>query len=125
MFGQIKDKVDGFTKTDDGIYYKTQKAGSGPVCGSGKKVTVGYKLTLPTGQIVDASEEFVSGAHAAIDFTTGAGQMIPGFDLMVQEMKYGETRTIMLPPAMAYGDMAPQIGLPADTYLIFDIKLIK
>ena len=125
MFGQIKDKVDGFTKTDDGIYYKTQKAGSGPVCGSGKKVTVGYKLTLPTGQIVDASEEFVSGAHAAIDFTTGAGQMIPGFDLMVQEMKYGETRTIMLPPAMAYGDMAPQIGLPPDTYLIFDIKLIK
>ncbi len=125
MFGQIKDKVDGFKKTDDGIYFKTQKAGSGPVCGKGKKVTVGYKLTLPTGEIVDASEEFVSGAHAAIDFTTGAGQMIPGFDLMVQEMKYGETRTIMLPPAMAYGDMAPQIGLPADTYLIFDIKLIK
>ena len=53
---------------------------------SGKKVTVGYKLTLPTGQIVDASEEFVSGAHAAIDFTTGAGQMIPGFDEMVQQM---------------------------------------
>ena len=51
--------------------------------------------------------------------------MIPGFDLMVQEMKYGETRTVILPPAMAYGDMAPQIGLPADTYLIFDIKLIK
>ena len=125
MFVQIKNKIDGFTKTDDGIYYKVQKAGSGSVCGKGKNVTVGYKLSLPTGQVVDASEEFVTGAHAAIDFTTGAGQMIPGFDLMVQEMKVGETRTIILPPAMAYGDMAPQIGLPADTYLIFDVKLIK
>ena len=36
MFGQIKDKIDGFTKTDDGIYYKVVKAGSGSVCGKGK-----------------------------------------------------------------------------------------
>ena len=125
MFGQIKDKIDGFTKTDDGIYYKVQKAGTGSVCGKGKKVTVEYKLTLPTGQIVDASKEFHPQGHEPIEFTTGARQMISGFDLMVQEMKYGETRTAILPPAMAYGDMAPQMGLPADTYLIFDIKLIK
>ena len=125
MFGQIKYKIDGFTKTDDGIYYKVVKAGSGSVCGKGKKVTVEYKGYLPTGQIFDASKEFHPQGHEPLDFTTAGGQMISGFDLMVQEMKYGETRTIYLPPAMAYGDMAPQIGLPADTYLCFDIKLVK
>ncbi len=125
MFGQIKDKIDGFTKTDDGIYFKVQKAGSGSVCGKGKKVSVEYKGYLPDGQIFDASKEFHPQGHEPIEFTTAGGQMIPGFDVMVQEMKYGETRTIYLPPAMAYGDMAPQIGLPADTYLCFDIKLVK
>ena len=125
MFKQIENKVDGFKKTSDGIYYKIQKAGSGKVCGKGKKVTVEYKGYLPDGQIFDASKEFHPQGHDPIDFTTGSGNMISGFDLMVQEMSYGETRTIYLPPAMAYGDMAPQIGLPADTYLCFDIKLVK
>ena len=125
MFRQIEGKVDGFTKTKDGIYYKIQEQGSGAVCGNGKTVTVEYKLELPTGELLDVTQEFHPQGHEAISFKTGAGKVIPGWDIMVSEMKYGETRIFMLPPKMGYGDMAAYYGLPADTYLIFTTHLVK
>lgn len=125
MFKQIEGKVDGFTKTKDAIYYKTIKQGNGAVCGKGKNVTIEYKVELPTGQIVDASQEFHPQGHKAFSFVTGEGGVIEGWDIMVSEMKYGETRVFMLPPKMAYGDMAQMYGLPPDTYLIFTCHLVK
>ncbi|NCB17632.1 MAG: peptidylprolyl isomerase, partial [Synergistales bacterium] len=38
-----------------------------------------------------------------LEFTVGAGQMIPGFDSGVVGMKVGEERTLVLPPDQAYG----------------------
>ena len=125
MLPQIEKKIQGFTRTDDGIYYKILKQGSGAVCGKGKTVTVEYKLELPTGEILDASQEFDPKRHEAISFRTGGGEVIPGWDIMVSEMKYGETRIFMIPPKMGYGDMAPYYGLPSDTYLIFTARLVK
>ena len=120
--------IEGCEKSKSGIYYKVLKQGSGPVCGKGKKVTVEYKLYLPdTKQILDVTSGFHPQGHEPIDFTTGAGQMIPGFDKMVSQMKYGETRTMILPPATAYGPMGgiPQLGVGADDYICFDVTLIK
>ena len=115
-------------KDEDGIFYKITKKGSGPVCGKGKTVTVEYKLYMPdTKQILDASSAFHPQGHEAIEFKTGSGQMIPGFDKMVSQMKYGETRTMVLPPAQAYGPMGgiPQLGVSADDYICFDVTLVK
>ncbi len=125
---KIADVIKGCEKDDEGIYYKITKQGSGSVCGKGKKVTVEYKLYLPdTKQILDVTSGFHPQGHEPIDFTTGAGQMIPGFDKMVSQMKYGETRTMILPPATAYGPMGgiPQLGVSADDYICFDVTLIK
>ena len=125
---KIADVIKGCEKDDEGIYYKITKQGSGKVCGNGKKVTVEYKLYLPdTKQILDVTSGFHPQGHEPIDFTTGAGQMIPGFDKMVSQMKYGETRTMVLPPATAYGPMGgiPQLGVSADDYLCFDVTLVK
>ena len=94
------------TKTADGIYYKVTKEGSGITCGAGKNVAVHY-----TGYF--------------LDFKTGAHQMIPGFDVMVQEMKVGEKRTVVLPPSMAYGDAGAGGVIPGGAYIAFDIELVK
>ena len=118
--------IEGCEKSKSGIYYQILKQGSGPVCGKGKKVTVEYKGYLPDGQIFDASKEFHPQGHEPIDFTTAGGQMIPGFDEMVQEMKYGETRKMVIPPELAYGSYGvPQAGIPGDSYICFDVKLVK
>ncbi|MBP5518970.1 MAG: peptidylprolyl isomerase [Treponema sp.] len=118
--------IEGCSKTDSGIYYQILKNGSGLVCGKGKKVTVEYKGYLPNGQIFDASKEFHPQGHEPISFTVGAGEMIPGFDEMVQEMKYGETRKMVIPPELAYGAYGiPQAGIPGNSYICFDVKLVK
>lgn len=108
------------TKTADGIYYKVTKEGSGVACGSGKNVAVHYTGYFLDGQVFDSSQ-----GRGTLDFKTGAHQMISGFDVMVQEMKVGEKRTVVLPPSMAYGDAGAGGVIPGGAYIAFDIELVK
>ena len=108
------------TKTADGIYYKVTKEGSGITCGAGKNVAVHYTGYFLEGQVFDSSQ-----GRGTLDFRTGAHQMIPGFDVMVQEMKVGEKRTVVLPPSMAYGDAGAGGVIPGGAYIAFDIELVK
>lgn len=113
-------------KTANGIYFKIIEEGKGAVAGKNKDVTVEYIGYLPDGMIFDASRGFHPQGHEPLDFKTASGMMIPGFDQMVQEMKYGETRMIVIPPELAYGDIGvPQAGISGGTYICFNVKLVK
>jgi len=116
--------IEGCEKTENGIYYKVLKEGSGKVVGNKKNVKVDYKGYLVDGSIFDASSGFHPQGHEALEFTTGAGQMIPGFDQMVQEMKLGETRKMVLPPELAYGERGYPGVIPGGAYICFDVKVI-
>ena len=100
--------------------FKITKEGSGNTCGKGKHVYVAYKGYLVDGKVFDSSE-----GRGDLDFTTGAGQMIPGFDIMVQNMKRGESRTIVLPPDLAYGEQGYPGVIPPASYIAFDVTLNK
>ena len=113
------------TKTDNGIYFQILEEGKGNPTGKGKNVTVEYMGYLLDGTIFDVSKGMHPQGHEPLDFKTNAGQMIPGFDLMVQEMKLGETRKIVLPPALAYGDRGYPGVIPPKAYICFNVKLIK
>lgn len=115
----------GFKKDSNGIYFKTTKEGSGSVCGKNKNVTVEYKGYLVDGTVFDGSAKLLKGGHEPLDFQTAAGQMIPGFDIMVQEMKKGEVRTIVIPSDLAYGDRGYPGVIPGGAYIAFDIELVK
>ena len=118
--------VEGCTKHDSGVYFKILKEGKGNPTGKGKKVSVEYKGYLPEGNIFDATKEFHPQGHEPLNFTTDGGEMIPGFDIMVQEMKLGETRKMVIPPELAYGPYGiPQAGIPGNAYICFDVTLIK
>ncbi len=117
--------IEGCEKTKDGIYYKILDEGTGNVVGKGKHVTVDYKGYLVDGSLFDASSGFHPQGHDPLDFTTGAGQMIPGFDMMVQEMKLGETRKMVLPPELAYGERGYPGVIPSGAYICFDVKVLK
>ena len=110
----------GFEKTLEGIYFKIQKAGTGAKAGKGKNVAVDYKGYLVNGNVFDSSE-----GREPLAFKTASGQMIPGFDIMVQDMKIGEKRTIVLPPDMAYGDQGAGGVIPGGAYIAFDVELVK
>ncbi|OUO87135.1 peptidylprolyl isomerase [Gordonibacter sp. An230] len=66
----------------------------------GKKVKVHYTGTLDDGTTFDSSVE----RGEPIEFTCMAGQMIPGFDAAVKDMAAGETKTVRIPAAEAYGE---------------------
>ena len=117
--------IKGCEKTKEGIYYKITEAGSGNKVGNGTNVTVGYCGYLVDGTLFDASKEFHPQGHEPMSFVTGAGKMISGFDIMVQDMKKGETRTIILPPELAYGDRGYPGVIPGGAYICFDIKVLK
>jgi len=116
--------IEGCEKTKDGIYYRIEKEGTGEVCGKGKNVSVEYKGYLVEGTLFDASKGFHPQGHDPLDFQTGAGQMIPGFDTMVQEMKKGEVRHMVLPPEQAYGESGYPGVIPGGAYICFDVELL-
>lgn len=69
----------------------------------GKKVKAHYRGTLDDGTQFDSSYD----RGEPLEFTCGAGQMIPGFDAAVEEMAVGEKKTVHLEPKDAYGERDP------------------
>ena len=66
---------------------------------AGNKVKVHYKGTLTDGTVFDSSE-----GREPLEFTVGKGEMIAGFDRAVNGMSAGDTKTVTIPSAEAYGD---------------------
>jgi len=75
------------------------------VVAEGDAISVHYIGTLEGGEIFDASRE----RGSTLDFTVGAGQMIPGFDAAVRGMTAGEIKTVRLAPADAYRDRSEDL----------------
>jgi len=72
------------------------------VVGKGDTVTVHYKGTLEDGSVFDSSYD-----RGPISFTTGAGQMIRGFETNILGMNLGQTKKFTIPHTEAYGDHDP------------------
>lgn len=62
-------------------------------------VKVHYTGKLKDGQIFDTSE-----GKEPIEFTLGQGQLIPGFEKGLLDMKVNEKKTITIPKEEAYGE---------------------
>ena len=110
----------GFEKLENGLRYKILKEGKGDKVGTGKQVTCKYKGYFVNGRVFDSTD-----MHDPIKFEPGAGQMIPGFDMMVQDMKLNEKRTVLLPPDLAYGERGAGRVIPPNTPIMFDIEVIE
>jgi len=102
------------------VDYKILKEGTGDKVGIVKQVSVHYTGYLQDGTVFDSSE-----GRGTLDFITGAGQMITGFDAMVQDMKVGEKRKIILPPEVAYGSRGAGDVIPPNATISFDVELVS
>ncbi len=56
-----------------------------------------------TGKLTDGTVFDSSVGRDPLEFTQGAGQMIAGFDKAVLGMKVGQSKTVTIPAAEAYG----------------------
>jgi FKBP-type peptidyl-prolyl cis-trans isomerase len=107
----------GGTQVEDVLVGKGQEATPG------RSVTVHYTGWLyQSGKRTKKFDSSVGGEP--FTFTLGAGDVIKGWDAGVVGMKVGGKRTLILPPAMAYGSEGDET-IPANSWLIFDIQLLK
>lgn len=63
------------------------------------KVKVHYTGKLSNGEVFDSSLE-----REPMEFVVGQGQLIPGFENGIKDMKVNEKKTIVIPTAEAYGE---------------------
>ncbi|HEX9952060.1 MAG TPA: FKBP-type peptidyl-prolyl cis-trans isomerase [Rubricoccaceae bacterium] len=61
-----------------------------------------------TGTLADGTEFDSSRGREPLRFTLGAGQVVPGFDRAVDGMAEGQTQTVTIPAAEAYGEHDPE-----------------
>ena len=98
------------------------KEGTGEqVTKPGDTISVHYTGVLTNGQKFDSSvdrgEPFV--------FTVGVGQVIPGWDQSLIDMKVGERRRIFIPSALAYAETGAGNVIPPNAGLIFEVELME
>lgn len=70
----------------------------------GDTIKVHYTGSLDNGTVFDSSE-----GRDPLEFTVGAHRVIPGFEKGVIGLKVGETKTIHIPAAEAYGPVRPEL----------------
>jgi FKBP-type peptidyl-prolyl cis-trans isomerase len=114
-----------------------QVAGQDAVVGTGatavpnSRVEVLYVGMLEDGTVFDSS---ANNDNQPFAFTLGEPGVIPGFQFGINGMKEGGERRISIPPELGYGnvdvhqdqnDPTSPIIIPANSTLIFDVKLIK
>jgi FKBP-type peptidyl-prolyl cis-trans isomerase FkpA len=96
--------------------------GTGTVTATGSLATVAY-----TGWLYDAGRTDGKGSQfdssPSYTFRLGAGTVIKGWDQGVPGMRVGGQRRLVIPPELAYGNVSPGPGIPANATLVFDITL--
>ncbi|TVY83432.1 FK506-binding protein [Lachnellula suecica] len=106
-------------KTVNGVKIDDKKLGAGPAVKNGDKVGVRYIGKLLDGKVFDSNK-----SGKPFEFKVGKKEVIPGWDTGVLGMSVGGERRLTIPPKLAYGSKNLP-GLPANSTLNFDIKLIK
>jgi FKBP-type peptidyl-prolyl cis-trans isomerase FkpA len=103
------------------------KAGAGEGITAGKVAVVQYTGWLYEGTATDnKGRQFDSSRTLGqpFRFPLGTGQVIKGWDQGVLGMKIGESRRLIIPADLAYGDNGAGGVIPPGATLIFDIELL-
>jgi FKBP-type peptidyl-prolyl cis-trans isomerase len=108
-------------KTTTGIRYVILREGEGESPKPGDKVNVLYVGQLLNGKTFDEAKD----PTQPFTFRIRREAVIEGWDQVLQLMKRGEKRLVIVPPELAYGTRGqpPKIGRNAT--LVFEIELLS
>ncbi|SDW15072.1 FKBP-type peptidyl-prolyl cis-trans isomerase [Flavobacterium degerlachei] len=104
------------TKTDSGLYYVVNEAGTGTQPTASSNVTVAYKGYFTNGNVFDKSTD------QGISF--GLNQVIKGWTEGIPYFKEGGNGILLIPSHLGYGSNGSG-PIPGGSVLVFDVKLIK
>jgi FKBP-type peptidyl-prolyl cis-trans isomerase FkpA len=103
-------------KSDSGLYYIINEAGTGTQPTASSNVTVAYKGYFTNGNVFDQS--------TAQGISFGLNQVIKGWTEGIPHFKAGGSGILLIPARLGYGsnDSGP---IPGGSVLIFEVKLIS
>jgi len=122
-----------FSQTKQGTTGATELVKSEVIIGTGEEATVGKMAEVHyTGWLFDPAGPLNKGKkfdssrdrNSPFSFLLGAGRVIKGWDKGVVGMKVGETRELMIPASLGYGDndFGP---IPGGSTLVFEVELLE
>lgn len=114
---------EGVKTTDSGLQYKVTKEGTGAQAALGDAIEVEYEGRLTDGTVFDGTKQHPEGKAFALPLVENA--VIPGWIEGLQLMKEGGEYTLYIPAKLAYGERSPSPKIPANSVLVFDIKMKK
>lgn len=99
---------------ENGLHYIIREPGTGGTPKDTSLVKVGYEGKLLNGNIFDRNDEAQFRVNG----------LVPGFSQALLKLKEGGDLMVIIPSGLAYGPTA-RSGIPANSILIFDIKLLE
>ncbi|KAL2125396.1 hypothetical protein VTJ04DRAFT_1761 [Mycothermus thermophilus] len=106
-------------KVVQGVTIDDRKIGTGRTAKAGDRVSMRYIGKLQNGKVFDANKK-----GTPFSFGLGKGEVIKGWDIGIVGMAVGGERRLTIPAHLAYGSRSLP-GIPANSTLIFDVKLLE
>ena len=111
----------GAKKTTTGIRYVILQEGQGETPKPGDKVNVLYVGRLLNGKVFDQAMD----PAQPFTFRVRREAVIEGWDQVLQLMKRGEKRLVIIPPELAYGTRGQPPKIGRNQTLVFEMELIS
>jgi FKBP-type peptidyl-prolyl cis-trans isomerase len=127
FMGSAINPTDAQNATTDTVQAQDVTVGTGAQAAPGAIVSVLYVGRLSDGTVFDSSE---AHGNQPLVFQLGTPGIIPGFQIGVNGMLEGGERRMSIPPSLGYGaedvrDPAGNVVVPANSTLVFDVRLVK
>jgi len=106
--------------TASGLTYIVTKKGEGAQLKAGDDIIVNYTGLLTNGAKFDSSLD----RSEPFSFPLGAGRVIKGWDEGFGKLKVGDHATLIIPPAIAYGERGAGGVIPPGATLIFIVEVL-
>lgn len=135
LFPNIANSIDGtdFTDGSRGLKYQIITPGTGVKPVRGQKIKTEYTLYLVGfpengGKKIDSTKD-IFGNQRPFEFMVGVSMVVKGWDLGVMDMSEGESRRLIIPSDLGYGEEgaggALTGGIPGDATLYFEVTLTE
>ncbi|MBI1203548.1 MAG: FKBP-type peptidyl-prolyl cis-trans isomerase [Rhodopseudomonas sp.] len=113
-----------FMTTASGLQIKDIVVGTGATPERGQTCVMHYTGWLYNNGLKGAKFDSSVDRGQPFEFTIGVGQVIKGWDEGVSTMKVGGKRTLIIPPALGYGERGAGGVIPPHATLMFDVELL-